>query len=116
MQEHSKIEETIDGVKDYINTRYELFVLKGSDKAAHIGSNVVSVIPIISLSILTVFMLSFALAYYLNSVLVSEHLGFVIVGGAYFVIVLFLMLIRKNMIAKPFRNKIIKELLKNHHN
>jgi hypothetical protein len=116
MQEQSKIEETVDGIKDYINTRYELFVLKGSDKAAHIGSNVASVIPIIFLSVLTVFMLSFALAFYLNSVLVSEHMGFLIVGGVYFVIVLFLVMIRKNMIAKPFRNKIIKELLNNHHN
>ena len=60
MQEHSKIEETIDSIKDYINTQKELYVLKGTDKAAHIGSNVVSVAPIIFLSVLTFVMLSFA--------------------------------------------------------
>jgi hypothetical protein len=114
MQEHSKIEETIDGIKDYINTQKELYVLKGTDKAAHIGSNVISVVPIIFLSVLTVIMLSFALAYYLNTVLVSEHSGFLVVGGAYFVIALILALVRKSLIAKPFRNKIIKELLRDH--
>jgi hypothetical protein len=115
MQEHSKIEETIDSIKDYINTQKELYVLKGTDKAAHIGSNVVSIVPIIFLSVLTFVMLSFALAYYLNTVLVSEHGGFLVVGGAYFVIVLILASVRKSLIAKPFRNKIIKELLRDHH-
>jgi hypothetical protein len=114
MQE-SKIEETIDGIKDYINTQKELYVLKGTDKAAHIGSNVVSIVPIVFLSVVTFLMLSFALAFYLNTVLVSEHGGFLIVGGAYFVIVLVLASVRKNLIAKPFRNKIIKELLRDHH-
>ena len=62
MQEQTKIEETFDSVKDYVNIRYELAVLKASDKLAHIGSNTISFVPIIFLSILTVIMLSFGLA------------------------------------------------------
>ena len=113
MEEQSKIEETVDSIKDYINTRYELAVLKASDKVAHIGSNTFSYLPIIFLSVLTVLMLSFGLGFYLNHVLESEFLGFVVVGVAYLLIVLILSAIRKNSIAKPFRNMIIKELFKN---
>lgn len=113
MEEQSKIEETVDSIKDYVNTRYELAVLKASDKVAHIGSNAISFVPIIFLSVLTAFMLSFALAFYLNTVFVSQYCGFLVVGGGYLVIGFFLICVRKKLIAKPFRNKIIKELFKN---
>jgi hypothetical protein len=114
MEEPTKIEETVDSIKDYINTRYELAILKASDKLAHIGSNLASFIPIIFLSVLTILMLSFGLALYLNHVLVSDFLGFFVVGGAYLLIVFILTGVRKKSIAKPFRNKIIKELFRNH--
>jgi len=114
MQEQSKLEETVDSIKDYLNTRYELTVLKGSDKVAHTGSNIISFMPIIFLTVLTTFMLSFALAFYLNTVLQSQFYGFLIVGGGYFVIGLFLLLVRKQLLAKPLRNKIIRELFKNY--
>jgi len=112
MQEQTKIEETVDSVKDYLNTRYELTVLQGADKLAHIGSNVLSVVPLVFLTGLTFVMLSFALALYLNTVLVSSYMGFLVVGGGYFVVVLALIGLRKEMIAKPFRNRIIRELFK----
>lgn len=113
-EEPTKIEETVDSIKDYINTRYELATLKAADKVAHIASNTLSYIPIIFLTVLTALMLSFGLAFYLNHVMVSEYSGFFVVGGAYLLIVLIFSAVRKNSVAKPFRNKIIKELFRNH--
>lgn len=112
MEEQTKIEETVDSIKDYLNTRYELAILKAADKSAHLASNTLSYIPIFFLTMLTALMLSFGLAFYLNHVLVSDYCGFLIVGGVYLVIGLILAAVRKNSIAKPFRNKIIKELFK----
>ncbi|MES2762625.1 MAG: phage holin family protein [Bacteroidota bacterium] len=112
-QEQSKIEVTVDSIKDYANTQYELMLLKGSDKIAHLGSNALSAIPIIMFSVLTILMLSFALAFYLNEKMMSQYCGFLVVGGGYFVIVLLFILMRKSMIVKPLRNLIIRELLKN---
>ncbi|HEY1038451.1 MAG TPA: phage holin family protein [Bacteroidia bacterium] len=114
MQEQTKLEETVENIKEYVNTRYELTVLKTSDKVAHTGSVALSYLPVVFLTVLTVFMLSFALGFYLNTVFHSEYYGFLVVGGGYFVIGLIVLMVRKNLIAKPFRNKIIKELLKNH--
>ena len=114
MEEQTKIEETVDSIKDYINTRYELAILKASDKTAHIASNTLSFVPVIFLTVLTVLMLSFGLAYYLNRALVSDFIGFFIVGGAYLIILLILTAVRKKSVAKPLRNKIIKELFRNH--
>ncbi|MES2516227.1 MAG: phage holin family protein [Bacteroidota bacterium] len=112
-EEPSKIEVTVDSIKDYANTQYELMLLKGSDKIAHLGSNALSFIPILLMTVLTAVMLSFGLAYYLNEKMMSPYCGFLVVGGVYFVIIFLILLMRKNMIAKPFRNLIIKELFKN---
>jgi len=114
MEEQTKIEETVDSIKDYLNTRYELMILKASDKVSHFASNIASFIPIIFLSVLSILLLSFALAFYLNKILMSEFQGFIIVGGSYLLIVFILAAVRKKSIAKPMRNKIIKELFKNH--
>jgi len=113
-EEPTKIEETVDSIKDYINTRYELATLKAADKVAHLASNTFSYIPIVFLTMLTVLMLSVGLGLYLNYVLESEYLGFFVLGGAYLFIGLIVAAVRKNSIAKPFRNKIIKELFRNH--
>jgi hypothetical protein len=111
-EEPSKIEVTVDSIKDYANTQYELMLLKGSDKIAHLGSNALSFIPILLMTVLTALMLSFGLAYYLNVKMMSPYAGFLIVGGVYFVIILLFIAMRKSMIAKPFRNVIIRELFK----
>jgi asparagine N-glycosylation enzyme membrane subunit Stt3 len=111
-QEPSKIEVTVDSIKDYANTQYELMLLKGSDKVAHLGSSALSMIPVLFTTVLTALMLSFALAFYLNEKMMSSYCGFLVVGGGYFVLVLLFMLVRKSMIAKPFRNLIIRELFK----
>lgn len=112
-EQNTKIEETVDSIKEYFHTRYELTVLKASDKLAHIGSNIASFLPIIVLTVLTFVMLVFALALYLNTVYNSRYLGFLVTGGICFVIGFFLVCVRKRLMAKPFRNKIIREMFKN---
>ena len=113
MQEQTKIEETLENIRDYVDTNIELVKLKGSDKLAHIGSNLMSQILIVFIVMLSIIILSFALSFYLNIKLLSQYYGFLVVGGGYFVIAFFLLCVRKKYIAKPFRNKIIKELFKN---
>lgn len=114
-EEPSKIEETVDSIKDYFNTRYELATLKAADKASHLISNTASFIPIMFITILTVLMASVGLGLYLNRVTQSDFLGFFVLAGCYFFIGLILWSVRKNSIAKPLRNKIIKELFRTNH-
>ena len=112
MQGQTKVDETVDSVKDYVTTCYELMVLKASDKLAHVGSTALSIMPIIFLTGVTFLILSVGLALYLNTAFTSEYCGFLVVGGGYLVILVFLIIVRTKLIAKPLRNKIIKELFK----
>lgn len=109
MQEHSKIDETVDHVKEYINTNYELIVLKASDKIAKTASDLIAKALIAFIAVLSLLILSFAAAYYLSESMGDQYTGFIIMGGVYVVIGLFLFIFRKQMIVTPFRNKMIRD-------
>jgi hypothetical protein len=114
MTERNKFKELNDSIKTYINTCYELTVLKAIEKAANVGSETISTVLIFKIFSLAVLILSFAAAFYIASVVDETYWGFVIVGGAYFIIALFLLSCRNSLLKKPFRNMIIKALFKQH--
>lgn len=113
MQEQSHIEETVDSIKDYVNTQYELTVLKGADKLSRFSSGFLSVIPITFFIMLIITLLSFGLALYLNTLFGDLFTGFLIVSAAYTLIVVILLAVRKSILVKPIRDLIVKELFKN---
>jgi hypothetical protein len=114
MTKQNKFEELNDNVKTYINTSYELTVLKATEKAANVGSETISAVLILKILSLAVLILTFAAAFYIASVMNEIYWGFLIVGGAYFIIALFLLTCRNRLLKKPFRNMIIKALFKQH--
>ncbi len=114
MTQHNKFAELNDSIKAYVNTTYELTILKATEKAANVGSEAISTLLILKALSFAILLLTFAAAFYIASVLDETYLGFLIVGGAYFVITLFLLLGRNSLLKKPFRNIIIKALFKQH--
>jgi len=114
MEEQHKFEELTESFKRYINTHYELMVLKATEKVSNIGSELISALLILKVASLALLILSFAIAFYLSSVYEDTYIGFLIVGGAYFIIMLFLIGFRKSLLKKPFRNTIIKAMFKQH--
>jgi hypothetical protein len=114
MTEQHKFKELSDRIKTYIHTSYELAVLKTTEKAANVGSETISTLLILKIFSLAVLLLTFAAGFYIASVVGELYLGFLIVGGAYLIIALFLLVCRNSLLKKPFRNIIIKALFKQH--
>lgn len=114
MEEHNKFEEVSESVKKYLNTRYELLVLQTTEKMANVGAEAISAIIISKLGALAILILSFAAAFYISFVMDNTYTGFLIVGGVYFLIALLLIGFRKSLLIKPFRNIIIRSMLKQH--
>lgn len=112
MDDHIKIEELTESLKKYINTRYELMVLKATEKASNIGAELISALLIVKLASLALLILSLALAFYISSSNGDTYSGFLIVGGVYFIIMLLLIGFRKSLLKKPFRDIIIKAMFK----
>lgn len=114
MEEQTQFEEITESVKKYVNTRYELTVLRATEKASNVGAEAISVILIAKIAGLAILILSFAVAFYLSFVAGDTYSGFLIVGGAYFVVALLLIGFRKSLLTKPFRNIIIRSMFKQH--
>src|SRR5438270_12194942 len=110
MQE--KIEELVENVKEYVNTQYELSVLKATNKASHLLSDVLAKLIVSFFCVLAILLLSFALAYYISAATNDTYSGFFLVGGVYLVIGLLLFGFRKWLIERPLGNKMIRNFLK----
>jgi uncharacterized membrane protein (UPF0182 family) len=110
--EKVKIEEVTDNLKEYINTRYEILLLKAGEKTANIASQLSVAILLLFSFILFIIFLSMGAGYYVSDLLHSTYAGFMIVAGFYLLLIIVVLLVRKGMIMKPMRNKIIRELFK----
>ncbi len=111
MQEHKKIEEATENIKEYMNIRYELMVLKASDRISFVLSKAIVWALRAWVFAFCILFLSFAAAHYLSAVYACSYSGFLVVGGIYFSIGLLLVCIKKSL-AKPLRNKIISNFFK----
>jgi hypothetical protein len=109
MEEHYKIEEAVDNIKEHINTRYELVVLKASERISGVAATLISGLLIVFVTVLALVLLSFAGALYLSYLLHDDYSGFIIVGGLYLCLGLLMTVFRKRALIVPLRNKMIKE-------
>lgn len=99
------LEALIDNLKGYIETKIELLKIEAQEKITTIITIFLVVFCIAIFGVLAFLFLNFGLAYYLNSLLKSEFLGFIILGSFYFIIMLFLIF----SVSKGAIHKLIKK-------
>jgi hypothetical protein len=109
-QVSTEIEELTTNMKEYVNTRYELLILKSADKFSVVVSEVASRVVIGALIATGIIVLSIAAALYLSALIGTSYSGFLIVGGFYAIAGIITGLYRKQLLAKPFRNKIVQKM------
>jgi hypothetical protein len=112
MEEHHKIEEAVDNIREHINTRYELVVLKASERLSGLGAALISGFLIAFISVFSFVLLSFAGAFYISYLMNDQYSGFLIVGGFYLVLGAGMAVFRKKLLFQPLRDKMIKEFFK----
>jgi len=111
VEQPTKFEELIDHVKDCVNTKSKLFVLRATDKASSVTGIAVSFLIFALLLVFIFVMLSIGAAVWINAKMGDSFSGFFIVAGIYAVVLLILYLGRDAIIKKPVANKIISEIL-----
>ena len=106
-QETTKIEEVADNLKKYVKTNIELLKLEGAERAAVIGSGLISSVVVGFTGILGVLFISIAAGFYISDHFGNHCTGFAIVAAFYFLLTLIFVLGRKKMLERPFSNAII---------
>ncbi len=106
----SFINNLIDKVADLIKVKLEKAKLDIQGKLADILSRLVSFLIIYLFASITILFLAMSLAFFLNSILDSSFLGFLIVALIFLVVTVLVYLVaRSGIFAKAFEEAILKE-------
>ena len=100
----------------YVQTSLELYQLKTIQKAAAIGSSLVSSLFIFTFIWIAFLIANIGLALWLGEVLGKSYLGFLCSAGLYLVLALIVYSGRKSLILKPFENFLLNLFVPNESN
>ncbi len=105
------LEKIIANLTKFIEIKLEIYELKLKEQLADIISSIAILFIILSFGFLVLFFASMALGFYLNSVLDSAFLGFLIMGGFNLLICVLLVMIRDKIITNPLFQAFFSETL-----
>ncbi|GJM62357.1 MULTISPECIES: phage holin family protein [Persicobacter] len=97
-KETSNIESLVSNLTGYVESRIELAKLQVGEQAAWVLSRALISIVLIFLFGLFFLFATIALGYFLNAVLNSVYLGFVIIAGFYLLIIVLIAALRAKII------------------
>ena len=112
MNTSESIKTLIDQSKEFLETQIELTKLKAIDKSSDVLSTAIVMVTVIFFGSLFVIFVSIGVALILGNWLGSNQYGFLIVGGAYGLLLLLVYLKKDKWIKTPIANGLINKMLK----
>lgn len=107
----TNVEELFQKLKEYGDTRLDLFKLKAISKVSGIIASIISGIILILLLLLVIICITIALSLIIGNALGHIYLGFFIMAAVYIIIGLFVLSNRVKLLKSPISNKFIKEFI-----
>ena len=104
-----KLEKISELLISYIEVRSELIKIQIKEQIVQIISQLVLMFIFLLFGFLIITIASFAISFYLNEILDSSYIGFVILSGIYILLFIILFLIRKKIIRNIVLNAISEE-------
>lgn len=102
----------LEKVENYAKTTIDLIKLKAVDKLSVVVSNVVYGVILALLVFFFLLILNLALAFWVGSLLGETYLGFFAIAGFYVLLIIIILIFKKQLIKVPLSNVIISKLLK----
>ncbi|MBN2743020.1 hypothetical protein LX69_02487 [Breznakibacter xylanolyticus] len=96
-----EIKEWQEYLTSYANAEAELFKLRLIDRMTVLFSALITKVVILAFVLVSALLASVALAFWLGDTLKSLPLGFVIVSGAYLVLLVLFVILRQPLVEKP---------------
>ena len=99
-------------IRKYIKNNYDLAKLEIIEKIVLTTNFVISSIALLLLVLIFLLFISFAFAYYFGEIFHSNFIGFNIIAGFYFIIILFFLIFKNSLITKPLLKKLMRIFFK----
>ena len=107
-----RITELFSETRKYFEIQIDIAKLDFAERFVLISSFLLTLLTVILIAIVIMVFLSFSLAYYLAEIMESKPLGFLTVGGVYFVLGIIVISIRKTIITRPILHYMLKTIFK----
>lgn len=107
----TEIEQLSDHLREYVGIRRELFELRLWDKLFGTTAKAISWIIIIFLGIISFFLLSAGIAWWVGTVIGEIYAGFLIVAAGFGLLAATIFLLREKLIVKPIADRFIEQLI-----
>jgi hypothetical protein len=105
-----KTADLADHVEDLATTFYKLTVVKITQKATSIASNLLLVLSIAIFGFFIILFAGIALAFWLGDLVGSRAVGFLITAAFFGIVLLIIAAIRKKIVFPYIRNLIIRKI------
>ena len=107
----SKIKELIESAKIYVELRLRELRLEVAEKVSTTVADVTAGVTLFLFCLMFIFFVSVWAALFLNHILISTHLGFLIIGFVWLIAGLIIFATRKPLIKRPLRNRLIETVM-----
>ncbi len=104
---NSETKEISKEVEEYIQNRINLTKLHIAEDISRFFSTTATIMIVFYLLFFALFMLALAAAYFINQILDSKHIGFLIISGLFIFVSLLFYWLRKKIIQKPIIKAVI---------
>lgn len=105
-----KTADLADHVEDLATTFYKLTVVKITQKATNVASNLLLVLSIAIFGFFIILFAGIALAFWVGDLVDSRAGGFLITAGFFGIVLLIIAAIRKKIVFPYIRNLIIRKI------
>jgi hypothetical protein len=108
MIEQDKLEDLTKNINSYVKTNLNLIKYQVTERTCVIGSKIIANLILLLVTVLLILFISLGASIYLSNYFGYNYLGFIIVAGFYFLLVLILLIGKGSLIERPVREKIIR--------
>lgn len=105
-----KTADLVDHVEDLADTFYKLTIVNLTQKATNLASGLMAMIAVTVLGTFVILFLGIAFSLWMGDLLQNRTIGFVIGAGFFLLILLIIVMLRKNIIYPYIRNSIVKKV------
>lgn len=102
----------LEKVETYSKTTIDLIKLKAVDKLTVVASSIILGVTIFILSFFFLMIFNMAIAFWIGEAIGKIYLGFFIVAAFYVLLIILILVFKKQLIKTPITNTLISKFLK----
>lgn len=105
-----KVENIVENIEDIAKTYYKLSVVRTVDKGSKLAASLLVTLLIFALIFFTLLFAGLGISWWIGQKLNNQMLGYFIVAGCLFVLLILIILLKGKLIRPLIRNIIIKKI------